>query len=153
MKTKLPDESIALWRSFLTAHARLVQAIEARFESSGVVPYQWYDVLVALVEAPEHRLRFSELAEKVLLSRSGLTRLVDRLVRAGLLVREDCVSDRRGCYARLTDAGYDAVRTAWPVYAESISRFFIQEVSEEDALRLKRLLDKILENLEAQTDL
>src|SRR3712207_2736179 len=85
------------WRAFLRAHAAAVGRIERDLAADEPdLPLTWYDVLVALVGAPDHRLRLRDLADQALLSRSGLTRLVDRLERAGLLRREPDPSDRRG---------------------------------------------------------
>ena len=89
---------------------------------------------------PDRRLRLHELARKVVLSRSGLTRLVDRLEAEGLLRREQAISDRRGAYAVLTDKGYQALRSAWPVYAAEIERRFGRHLSSAQARDLAALL-------------
>src|SRR5579859_3239466 len=94
MDTKLEPSGLVAWRSFLTAHAALINQIERELLEAGVVPLSWYDVLFALYDAPGQRLRMSELASAIVLSRSGLTRLVDRLEAEGLLARERSVSDR-----------------------------------------------------------
>jgi DNA-binding MarR family transcriptional regulator len=86
-----PDaQRLAAWRVFLTAHARAVGAIERDLAAGDFIPLTWYDVLVPLSEAPGGRLRLHELADRVVLSRSGLTRLLDRMERADLLRREPC---------------------------------------------------------------
>lgn len=90
-------------------------------------------MLIELVEAPHNRLRLHELAQKVVLSRSGLTRLIDKLEHAGLLERQPAATDRRGAYAVLTDTGKEAVRQAWPVYAQGIARYFAPHMNEEEA--------------------
>ena len=122
MKSDLTETKLAAWRALLVAHAAAVGAIERELASADLVPLTWYDVLVALWEAPEHRLRLHELASAVVLSRSGLTRLVDRLEAAGLLRREACADDRRGSYAVLTEAGRAAQLRAWPIYGRIIRR-------------------------------
>lgn len=132
------------WRLFLTAHARLSQRIDAELAAAGVVPLGWYDVLLALEEAPEQRLRLSELAEAVLLSRSGLTRLVDRLEAQGLLRREVCATDRRGSFAVLTAAGRAAREMAWPVYARAIQSEFGRHLEEDEVRVLTRALRRLL---------
>ena len=132
-----PDEArLTAWRAFLVAHASIVTAIERELAAEGLVPLTWYDVLVALWEAPDHRLRLHELAREVVLSRSGLTRLVDRLEAAGLLRREACANDRRGAYAVLTEEGRVAQLRAWPVYARGIANHFADHLSEEEAMIL-----------------
>ncbi len=99
------------------------------------MPLAWYDVLARLVEADAHRLRMSELADRVMLSPSGLTRLVDRLVEAGLICREPSESDARGSYAVLTDEGYQRLRAATGTHLRGIrdhvlSRFTDEELDE-----------------------
>jgi DNA-binding MarR family transcriptional regulator len=89
-----PDH-IAAWRALLTAHADLTERIDAALRAAGVIPLRWYDALLSLYEAPGRRLRLAELARAALLSRSGLSRLVDRLEAAGLLMREPCEDDAR----------------------------------------------------------
>src|SRR5436309_905275 len=120
-----PDEPrLAAWRAFITAHAAVIGRIERDMAAARVIPLTWYDVLIELYEAPERRLRLHELADAVVLSRSGLSRLIDRLEGAGLLRREAAVTDRRGAYAVLTGEGIEAMRAAWPVYARGIADYF-----------------------------
>jgi DNA-binding MarR family transcriptional regulator len=139
-----PDENeLAAWRAFLTAHAAVVERIDRELAAAGVVPLGWYDVLVELAEAPGRRLRMHELAERVVLSRSGLTRLVDRLEAAGLLRRERSGTDRRGAYAVLTDEGWAAFRRAWPVYARAIAAHFARYLSGEEARTLTAALERV----------
>src|SRR5262245_56887236 len=122
MTEHLDELHLAAWRTFITAHARLIDRIDGELIAAARLPLHWYDVLVELVEAPDHRLRMHELARSVVLSRSGLTRLVDRLESAGLLRRQPDPADRRGAYAVLTEEGRAALRKAWPVYAAGISK-------------------------------
>jgi DNA-binding MarR family transcriptional regulator len=139
-----PDETrLMAWRAFLIAHASTVSAIERDLAAEGLVPLTWYDVLVALWEAPDHRLRLHELAREVVLSRSGLTRLVDRLEAAGLLRREPCADDRRGAFAVLTDDGRAAQLRAWPIYARGIATHFADHLSQEEATILANALQRI----------
>jgi DNA-binding MarR family transcriptional regulator len=132
------------WRALLRAHAAAVGRIERDLAvSEPDLPLTWYDVLVALVGAPERRLRLRELAREVVLSRSGLTRLVDRLEAAGLLRREPDLTDRRGAFAVLTDAGYDAVRRTWPLYAKGIQEHFARHLEDDEAAILARALERV----------
>jgi DNA-binding MarR family transcriptional regulator len=114
----------SVWPLFLTTYAVLVERIEARFAGAGLPPLGWYDVLWGLARAPEQRLRMSELAEKAVLSRSNLTRLVDRLEDAGLVRRERSEEDRRGAYAVLTAAGKAMRERMWPLYSQAIAELF-----------------------------
>src|SRR5947209_4747658 len=113
----LSDQHLAAWRAFLKAHAIIINRIDRDLAAAELPPLSTYDVLIELYEAPEHRLRMHELAQRVVLSRSGLTRLVDRLEAEGLLIRERSGADRRGAYAVVTEEGIAALRRTWPVYA------------------------------------
>jgi DNA-binding MarR family transcriptional regulator len=105
----------------------------------------WYDALLPLFEAPGHRLRLGELARAALLSRSGLSRLVDRLEEAGMLEREACGDDARGSYAVLTRPGQAALRKAWRIYGREIQQLFGQHVSSKEAAALTTVLRRIQE--------
>lgn len=137
---------LAAWRAFLGAHAVAIGRIERDLGAAGVIPLTWYDVLIELREAREGRLRLHELADAVLLSRSGLTRLLDRLETAGLLRREPDPTDRRGAFAVLTDEGLAALRRAWPVYARGIAAHFARHLSDEDAQALTAILERVRES-------
>jgi DNA-binding MarR family transcriptional regulator len=143
MDTELAPLRLVAWRSFLTAHAALINQIERELLEAGVVPLSWYDVLFALYEAPDRRLRMSELASAIVLSRSGLTRLVDRLEAEGLLARERSASDRRGAFAVLTEKGVEAMQQAWPVYARGIQDHFARFLNDEEA----RVVTKIFRRM------
>jgi DNA-binding MarR family transcriptional regulator len=139
-----PDATrLAAWRAFLTAHARAVAAIERDLAADDFIPLTWYDVLVPLSEAPGGRLRLHELADRVVLSRSGLTRLVDRLERAGLLRREPCLTDRRGAYAVLTEEGKATLRQTWPTYARGIEQHFARHLSAAEADLIASALERV----------
>jgi len=144
MAQRLSESQITAWRLFITAHATLIEQIDAALAKAGCIPLQWYDVLVELVEAPEGRLRMSELARRVVLSRSSLTHLVDRLEAKQLLARERVGSDRRGAYAVLTERGRDALRQAWPVYAQGIARHFAQHLTEAEVETLADVFARVL---------
>jgi len=134
----------AAWRALITAHATVVEKIERGLLEAGLPPLGWYDVLVELSAAPDCRLRMHELAWAVVLSRSGLTRLVDRVEKAGLLRREPDPSDRRGAFAVLTGEGRIMLRQMWPVYAVAIAEHFGRHVSDEEAHVLTEALSRVL---------
>ena len=142
MSETLSAEGLRAWRGLLTAHSRATAAIERDLEAAGVLPLGWYDVLLALLEAPGQSLRMHELAESVVLSRSGLTRLVDRLDKAGYVRREPCPEDRRGQHAVLTAEGKAALRKTWPVYRKSIQEHFSHHFSAAESRRLAALLER-----------
>ena len=101
----LSQEELAAWRGMLRTHASLTRALDAELLAEHDLPLTSYEVLLFLADSPEGRMRMSDLADSVLLSRSGLTRLVDRLARAGLLERVRCDEDARGWFAVITDSG------------------------------------------------
>ena len=148
--TKLQGSQLAAWRLFLTLHRRLVDAIDRDLQQAGRLPLSSYDVLIELQEAPDHRLRMAELAHRVVLSRSGLTRLVDRLEGEGYLTREQAPGDRRGFYATITEQGVSALRTAWPISSRGIQRYFAEALSTEEAETLAALLQKIADHFREQ---
>lgn len=132
------------WRTFLRAHAAVIDRMERELAEKGVLPLGHYDVLLALAEASEGRLRMHELARDVVLSRSGLTRMVDRLEKSGLLCRERCDDDRRGCYAVLTGDGMEALRHARPVYSRGIAEHFGRHLDDEEVRVLDESLGRVL---------
>ncbi|HYI65634.1 MAG TPA: MarR family transcriptional regulator [Candidatus Limnocylindrales bacterium] len=139
------DPRLGAWRSFLRAHARVVRELERELQSEQKLALSDYDVLVQLAAAGEHRLRMSELADRLLLSRSGATRLIDRLVAEGLVERASCETDRRGQWAELTDAGYLRLRAASPTHLRGVATHFLDRLSPEDLSRLERMLNGVLE--------
>lgn len=126
------DDELHAWRSFLRAHATVVRRLEADLVATHGLQLAVYDVLVQLVEAPERRLRMTELAGRVLLSRSGLTRLVDRMVRDGHVQREQDPQDARGVLAVLTDPGFEALKAASPTHLDGITRYVVDRLSTDE---------------------
>jgi DNA-binding MarR family transcriptional regulator len=144
----------SVWALFLTAHAVLVEKVEARLAAAGLAPLSWYDVLWALERAENRRLRMSELADMTVLTRSNLTRLVDRLEEAGLVARERAEEDRRGAFAVITADGRALRRKMWPVYAAAIKALFEDHIGSREATRmgdtLRRILDAVREPTAAE---
>jgi DNA-binding MarR family transcriptional regulator len=132
------------WAVFLTAHAVLVEAVEVRLEKAGLPPLSWYDVLWALERLADGRSRMHELADLVVLSRSNLTRLVDRLEKAKLVRRVRSADDRRGAYAEITAEGRKLRRRMWPVYAAAIDDLFGAHLSKAEAEAVGSALRKVL---------
>ena len=141
----ISDQHLAAWRTFLKAHATIINRIDHDLALAKLPPLSTYDVLIELYEAPEHRLRMHELAGRVVLSRSGLTRLVDRLEAEGLLMRDRSGTDRRGAYAAITEQGIAALRRTWPVYARGIAKYFAQWLTLEEAQLLESALGRALQ--------
>lgn len=138
----LSPTHLEAFRTFLEANRRLVDAVEARLAERDL-PLSHYDVLVHLSEAPGHRLRMQELADNVLLSKSGLSRLVDRLEAAGHVRREPCPDDARGVNAVLTRAGLQALEDAVPGHQDDVEELFASQLSVEEARALTRLLARV----------
>jgi DNA-binding MarR family transcriptional regulator len=130
---KNPDPKGHAWAVLLTAHATLVEKIEAALAKAGLPPLAWYDVLLELEKAEDGKLRMHELARRVVLSRSNLTRLADRLEHAKLIAREDTPHDRRGYHCVITAAGLAMRKKMWPVYKGEIERLFSRHISVEEA--------------------
>jgi DNA-binding MarR family transcriptional regulator len=132
------------WRKFLVAHVTLIEQIERDLAQAQLPPLSWYDVLFTLSEAPEQRLRLHELAQAVLLSRSNVTRLVDRLEVAGLIQREQCPSDRRGAFAVITDEGLKMLDQMWSVYGQAIEKYFACHLDTNEVKFLVKILNRLI---------
>jgi DNA-binding MarR family transcriptional regulator len=134
--TASPGEELAAWRGLLRAHAALTSALDAELLEAHGLSLTSYEVLLFLAGAPEGRMRMSEVADSVLLSRSGLTRRVDRLARAGLLERVRCDEDARGWFAAITPTGRALFDEARDTHLSGIRRMFIARLSEDERARL-----------------
>jgi len=134
----MDEETLSAWRALLNAHARVTGHIEAALAEAGLPPLSWYDVLWPLHRASGRRLRVGALAEQVTLSRTGLTRLLDRVERDGLIRREPAPEDRRGSYVVITAAGSAVLRKMWPVYELALEDTFAARV--RNARTLERAL-------------
>jgi DNA-binding MarR family transcriptional regulator len=137
------------WPALLTARALVVEAIERRLADAGLPGLAWYDVLWALEQAPGGRLRMHELAAQTVITRSNMTRLVDRLEAAGLVSRERDPDDRRGAFAQLTPAGKQMRARMWKVYGPAIAELFDNRMSEAEATALRAYLVRIVEAVRA----
>jgi DNA-binding MarR family transcriptional regulator len=127
----------------LRAHAELTRALDAELTREHDLPLSSYEVLLFLGDSDEGRMRMSELADSVLLSRSGLTRLVDRLERQGLLRRERCASDARGLFAEITDEGRAAFAEARKTHLDGVRRLFLDRFSRDELRTLGGFWEKI----------
>ena len=141
---KLTDDQLAAWSGFLIGHARIVRALDAELEREHGLPLSSYDVLIQLSLVPDRRLRMFELADAIVLSRSGLTRLVDRLEGAGLVERERGELDPRQMYARLTDRGSEVLADATPTHIAGIKERFLERLSNEQTKQLAAIWRAVL---------
>ncbi len=139
----LSPEELGAWRGFLSAHARLTKGLDAELREAHGLPLGSYEVLLFLAQAPGGSMRMAELADGVLLSRSGLTRMVDRLERDGLVRRERCDSDARGYLAVITEGGRAAFRDARVTHIDGVRRRFLDRISPEEQRRLGRLWERL----------
>jgi DNA-binding MarR family transcriptional regulator len=139
---KNPDPKAHAWAVLLTAHATLVEKIEIALAQAGLPPLAWYDVLWELEKADGGKLRMHELAQRIVLSRSNLTRLADRLERAKLIERADTAHDRRGYDCVVTPAGLAMRKKMWPVYKVEIERLFSKHITLEEARAIGEALDR-----------
>ena len=140
------DDKLAAWRAFLHGHLALTGVLGREMEAETGLPLTWYDVLLNLHEAGG-RLRMQELARSIVLSKSGLTRLVDRMVHAGYLCREPAEGDRRGLLAVVTPAGEEALRAAAPIHLRGIEQHFGRLVSDDEAAVVRAVFERVREAL------
>lgn len=145
----LDERELLAWRGFLRAHAALTKALDAELEARHGLPLSSYEVLVHVAGAQDDRLRMCDLASSVLLSRSGLTRLVDRLERDGLIARESCPDDARGQFAVLTAAGRERLAAARATHLAGVRTLFLEHFSADEQERLAAAWARVLPAAEA----
>jgi DNA-binding MarR family transcriptional regulator len=132
------------WARLFVTVELLVDSVERALKAAKLPPLAWYDLLWTLESAEDGRLRMSDLADRVLLSRDNVTRLADRMEKEGLIARERCEEDKRGAYCVLTTAGRALRRRMWPVYKGRIDECFGDHVTVEEARALAATLEKII---------
>ena len=137
------DPGMLAWRTFLTAHATVIRRLDGELEEREGLALSDFDVLAQLHFAGG-TLRMRDLADSVLLSRSGMTRRVDRLESAGYVVRAACETDRRGSMASLTDAGRDRLQRALPVHLQGVADHFLCHLGPDELTALRSTLAKLL---------
>jgi DNA-binding MarR family transcriptional regulator len=141
---ELAPEELAAWRGLLRVHSALVKALDAELLAGHELPLTSYEVLINLQAAPGRRRRMAELADGVLLSRSGMTRLVDRLERDGLLERDPCTDDGRGTFAVLTDKGDALLRRARRTHLDGVRERFLRHFEPDELRSLAGLWNRVL---------
>jgi DNA-binding MarR family transcriptional regulator len=139
----LEGTALEAWRSYLQSHATIVRELDADLVAQHAMTTRDYEVMLYLAQAPDRRLAMSALAEATMLTRSGITRLVDGLVASGLIERVSCASDARVSYAKLTDAGYEKLREAGCTHIASIRRLFLEHFAPEEIDQLASLLRRL----------
>ena len=139
----LEGAALAAWRSFLQSHALILRELDADLLAEQGMTTRDYQVLLYLSKEPDRKLAMSALAERTMLTRSGITRLVDGLVADGMIERVSCPSDARVSYAALTDAGYEKLRQAGCTHIAGIQRLFLEHFSPEETEQLATLLSRL----------
>ncbi|URN14924.1 MULTISPECIES: MarR family winged helix-turn-helix transcriptional regulator [Streptomyces] len=142
----LTDSEQCAWRTYLDVNRLLTHQLERDLQPFGLT-YNDYEILVNLSEAPERRMRMSDLASATLQSKSRLSHQITRMENAGLVRRENCESDRRGLYAVLTDQGMETMRKVAPHHVESVRRHFVDRLSPEALTGLHSSLQPVAEHL------
>ena len=137
------------WYAMVQANTRLLERTNAELEAEAGLPLSWFEVLAQLSWAPESCSRMGELADDLLLSRGGVTRLIARMEDAGLVNREVPANDRRATFAHITDKGREAFERALPIHVANVEKYFHQHLDEEELEVLTRAMAKILRGLDA----
>jgi DNA-binding MarR family transcriptional regulator len=141
---QLTPIELGAWRGMLRVHSALVKQLDAELSTAHKLPLSSYEVLLTLETAPGRKRRMAELADSVLLSRSGMTRLVDRLEKDGLLYRDHCTDDGRGCYAVLTEKGAAALAEARLTHLSGVRSKFLSQFDEDELQRLAAYWERVV---------
>ena len=152
VSSRCDDERITAFGMLLEAHAALTSSVNRELEATAGMPITWFELLIRLARSPGQRLRMSELAGQVGLSHSGLTRLVDRVIEAGLVRREACPEDRRGAFAVLAPAGGRALDAALEDHLASIDRHLVSPLGPGGLATLTALLRAVRDASGARAD-
>jgi DNA-binding MarR family transcriptional regulator len=131
------------WGALTRTHAAITGRLQEALAAADFPPLPWYEVLAAVAEAPEQRMKMGDLAEALVITRGGLTKLVDRLVKAGLLERTFCETDRRVSYATLCSAGADLLEEMRPVVVAELKVTFASKLSAAEADALRETLERV----------
>ncbi len=141
--SRLNGAALEAWRSYLQSHAAIVRVLDADLVAQHGMTTRDYEVLLYLAQAEDHRLPMSALSERTMLTRSGITRLIDGLVDQGMIERVTCQSDGRVSYARLTECGYDKLKHAGCTHVAGIERLFLAHFTPEELEQLAGLLSRL----------
>lgn len=141
------DSSLGVWRAFIQTHARLIHKLDEELQDAHGLSLAEYDALIQLVNAPDRRLRMSVLADRVLLSRSGITRLVDRLEADGMVERFACPTDARGSMASITHLGVTRLRSASKTHLDGVRRYFLDVIAGDEQTVMQRSLERVANGL------
>jgi DNA-binding MarR family transcriptional regulator len=143
----LDEEEQRAWRSYLVATRLLSAQLDRELQQESGMPHAYYEILVRLSEAPDRILRMSDLADASESSRSRLSHAVTRLEESGWVVRESCPTDRRGSFARLTDAGFAALAAAAPGHVEAVRTYLLDPLTPAQVRQLGEISEAIVHGL------
>lgn len=138
------EQARAAWPVFLRSCVMLMDRLDRQLQARVGLPLSWYEVLQELDSAPGGRLTMRQLADSVMLSKSGVTRLVDRMAEAGLIQRLACADDGRVCFAVLTSRGRGVLKQAKPIASEGVEQYFAQHISDDEARVMADALTRVL---------
>lgn len=147
---RLSQAELAAWRGMLRVYADVIRDLDGQLEAEHGLPLSSYEVLLTLADTPGHRVRMAELARSVLLSRSGLTRMCDRLERDGLVERHGVADDGRGSYAVITPAGLELFAAARRTHLAGVRERFTNHFDADELERLGALWERVLPGAAAQ---
>ena len=139
------EERLDAWMALLHAQHAVTESVEAAVLAAAGIPLAWHEVLSRLARAPDGAARMQELAAAALLTKSGITRLIDRMEQAGVVRRTACDDDRRGTYAVLTARGRRVLERSQAAFLESIHERFSRHLSDRDVRDLVRVLGRLLD--------
>ena len=142
-ESRLGGAALEAWRGFLQSHAAILRALDAELQAEHAMTTRDYEVLLYLAQSDEGHLPMSALAERTMLTRSGITRLVDGLVAAGMIQRVACPEDARVSYAQLTPCGHDKLRQAGCSHVASVNRLFVEHFAPDELEQLAALLGRL----------
>jgi DNA-binding MarR family transcriptional regulator len=147
MEETLTPETLAAWPGLLFTETAVVSALEKDMLEQHDLPITWFDLLSRLARSDERRLRMHEIEGASLFTRSGITRLADRLSEAGLVRRERSAEDRRGVYLAITEIGLAKIDAVWDDHQRSIQEHFGQYLNSKDIAAIRKATEKILKAL------
>lgn len=147
------DSRLSPWRAFMLAHARIVRRLDEELRAEHDLSIGEYDALLTIAQAPERRIRMRQLADEVILSKSGVTRLIDRLVDDGLVERSACLSDARGAEAVLTERGLTRLRAASTTHLRGINEHFLAVLGRDELDAVERTMTSIARQAEVGYEL
>ena len=145
----LDDREQASWRAFVVSSRRLFALLDRELQQQADLPMSYYEILVLLSEAPDRSMRMAELADATYSLPSRISHAIGRLEKSGWVKRRNCPSDRRGWFAVLTDAGFDALSEAAPLHVADVRRNLIDQLDDRDVDDMRRIFGKLLDHLDA----